>query len=253
MSNELTYKDRTMSRSKALRYPGRMFTFLQAIARRPVIFMRLQEFGYSKAIHNEGQSILNRVTTLQIPEEIPSTNPDYAQSLVFVDNWDEPNFALTHAALAFRFPSQHKYMFGGDLKAARGDDAIKSVSLYVERYKALRDGTDKSRSKTREQDKAAMKLLNERSIITDDILAGLENHLRILKDVPELQNFLPTKQEKDDYIKALFDLELWFEDWSSVAKTVFRDRKDYRISLGLSERKPNKKAEATEEEGFFQS
>lgn len=247
MDSVLTFAGRTMTSTKARRLPGRVFVFLQGIARRPVIYMHLSEKGYSKQAHEEGQRLLQAVSSLQIPDELPSTNQAYVDALTAVDGWDETHFALADASLSRRYPSQHAYLFRDGLKAEQGVEAINSVSTFLERFKALRDGVDPEREKTRKEDQAAVQLLEQRSIVTKETVAQLEAHLAILKDVPEVSQLMPTPEQRAKYTKAMFELETWFEDWSNIAKIVLRDRKDYRISLGLAERKAAAKADKEQE------
>ncbi len=226
----------TISESKARYLPGRVFRFLNAIAQRPVIFLQLMEKGFTEADFKEGKSALDRVTDLTYADKLPSTSSEYQQALVGLDSWDEEHFQRTKAALEKRYPDQYHFLFAGELKAEQGPAAIRAVETFLERVDILRTGKDSERAASRNKDEAAIDLLFKRGILDDEMIQQLQGWIKVCTSVPDVEGLMPSEKEKAQFVDALFDLDLWFSDWSTTARTAIK-RRDYLISLGLAERR----------------
>ena len=76
-------------------------------------------------------------------------------ALTEIDRFDEPAFRRSTAALHRLHPEQYVYIFGDGLSAKTGPESLGSVQTFLDRYAALRDGTDPARANSRDADKAA--------------------------------------------------------------------------------------------------
>ena len=106
------------------------------------------------------------------------------------------------------------------------------MQTFLDRYAALRDGTDPARADSREADKAAA-TLESRNIITPTI----EQQLRELIDVVKSGNSAGSGATSEESLQgAAMTFAQWFQDWRTTA-SVGITRRDFRIMLGISRRR----------------
>lgn len=141
------------------------------------------------------------------------------------------------AALEFAFPEQHKFLFAGDPKPAKGREAILTVSTFLDRLDALESGKD--RKATHKVDLDALKRLAERGITVAERkrLRDLLQQVRDGVSMPEVAAPVADGPSADSL--ALYR---WHREWAATARAVTH-RRDQLISLGLAERKKRKQAE----------
>jgi hypothetical protein len=126
--------------------------------------------------------------------------------------------------------------FGDGLAPAKGPEALGTVKRFLDRYAALRDGTDPARADKKEADKAAASTLEERNIVTHAIDKALRADIALAQTLaPELPPVQVSASEEALQIAAQKFNE-WFRDWRTTA-SVGITRRDYRIMLGISQRK----------------
>lgn len=247
MQDVFVWNGRSLSRTKAHLLPERVFRFLNAIAQRPVIFFLLSEKGFTEADFQEGKLYLDEVSFLGSGmNPIPAISKKYQIALISLDAWDEDGFLRTKAALEYRHPNQYAYIFAGGLKAAQGPEAIKSVQTYLDRVEMLRSGQDSSRQAHQEEDKKAVELLYQRGILSNEIVQQLRTWLEDTRTLPSLTTLQINPEQQERYLKALFNLDCWFTDWSQTARTAIH-RRDYLISLGLASRRKSKTDDTDED------
>jgi hypothetical protein len=224
------------------RLPARAFTFISTLSTSRPIFALVAARGLDKDILADGWKKLHAVSGYAVDGAAPSVDvsPETRAALVEVDAWDEPNFAVTRAALAVGYPSACEFLMNG-LEAAQGRGAIQSVGTYLRRLDALESGKgrDKHEHKT---DKAAIAKLASRGI-TSEVRARLEKLVASLEEGPDdaepaASPAVPLSGPRRAALVALYG---WFFEWSETARAVIR-RRDYLIRLGLAQRKPKKTA-----------
>jgi hypothetical protein len=206
--------------------------------------------GYTAAVHEQGWDLLLPLMGYK-PKKSVVVVADEAQlaqqaAVAELDQADGPLFLTTEATLEDRFPDQYQYIFE-DLSAATGVAAVGTMTTYVDRVVALRDGEDPTREATREQDQAAVALLAERDIFTPD----KEKHFRTLLALAT--GFVPPAVIEETLTEAEFwetarQFHIWLREWRKMADAVIT-RKDYQITLGLAKRKTRKKKKEGEGEG----
>ncbi len=158
------------SRQQLEKAPERVFRFLMALGRYPVIMRHLEEVGYSPKDHQDGWDLLHQLSAYNQPKSTPSAS-SYKEALASLDRWDEPNFRRASAALQFRYPEQHAFLFH-DLKAEQGERAVLSVQTFLDRVEALEHASRPERKASAKQDKEAVQLLYQRKILSSE---GLNN------------------------------------------------------------------------------
>jgi len=159
---------------------------------------------------------------------------------------DEPTFRRATAALLRLHPEQHGYIFGDGLSAKTGPESLGSVQTFLDRYVALRDGTDQGRADKREADRAAASTLESRHIVTPAIEQHLRGLIEIVKQAapPRAPALVTASEESLQNAAKMF--EAWLRDWRTTASAgMFR--RDYRIMLGISRRRTVETSEPTPE------
>jgi len=157
-----------------------------------------------------------------------------AKAISELDAWDGPNFAAARVVLDVREPAVAKYLFER-LQASVSVSAVSSVARFLDRIAALRAGTLPSVPVAR--GRAAVKLLALRKILDEK----RESELRALIEVAtrgarpdEMVAARPCGTKSLDAVAQEF--VDWLKEWREIARLAF-SRRDYRISLGLAQRR----------------
>jgi hypothetical protein len=229
------------------RLPVRAFTFLSALSTSRPIFALMVPRGLTKAELAEGWEKLHAVSGFVAAPSTPTVDvdPNVHAALAEIDAWDEPNFAVTKAALALDFPSAYAFLMDG-LAAAKGYAAVQGVGIYLRRLDALEKGKGRDKDEHK-SDKAAVTKLGTRGI-TPAVRKHLKELVALVEGGPEDED--ATAAPAPDPIPAarraaLVELYGWFFNWSETARAVTGHRRDYLIRLGLAQRKVKKKSTAT--------
>jgi hypothetical protein len=186
--------------------------------------------GYTPADHQEGWSLLHKVSGLFEEDAPQETDLQVRDATTELDNTDEDLYRIVRAALTRLHPEQARFVLNG-LEPTTGAGAILSVKNMLDRLDTL----DKGRSKeTAKADKAAIATLKQRGVTAAE-RARLRGLVDVAQSAPAVE---PAAAPVDDgkYEADLSALRAWFEDWSEVARVAIK-RKDYLIRLGLASRK----------------
>jgi hypothetical protein len=164
-----------------------------------------------------------------------------AQAINAIDAWDAPAYSATHAVLDTRYPKVAAFVFE-NLEAETGVAAVAGVQRFLDRIDLLRDG--KAPKIESEQGRAAVELLATRRIVD----TTKEAELRQLIETARLgarpdEVIVPPEMDprRRDVAEAYIQ---WLNEWREVARVAVA-RRDYRISLGLAQRRQS--AEEPEE------
>jgi hypothetical protein len=220
--------------------PGRALKFLSTVSRSKPIHAALAERAYTADEHQEGWELVLQVSGYHLPRGAASDeDPEVSHAVVELDQWDEPNFRLIHAALARRHPDQDAFVFN-NLEPATGAGAVISVSTLLDRLDALESGEE--RKATRKADHAALATLAKRKI-TKDERARLRGLVKVALKPAKIEPAAPPVASEADQQKALLKLWSWYSEWSETARIVIT-RRDHLIRLGLAKpKRPAKKGE----------
>jgi hypothetical protein len=213
--------------------------FLRTASTRPDVRAILVALGYSDAEHEKGWELFLKMQGYKLTNKavpIVPTTIEQRQALLRLDAYDEGAFRRADAALTRLHPAQRDYVFGDGLKPSTGVEAVATVKTFLDRYAALRDGTEPSRAQTREADRAAAATLESRGIVD----AGLEAELR--KCIQTVQKLAPSLGEvvltasSEALMVAAGEFRGWLADWGTTAASGVA-RRDYRILLGVANRR----------------
>ncbi len=224
--------------------------FLRTLSQHPTIMHLMLGLGYSAEAHAEGWRLYlpligydQNGTTPAVSAPLVNATEQH-KALLEVDQFDDNAFKRSKAALEHLFPAQALYMFRG-LEARKGVESLGSTTIYLDRYVALRDGTDPERKGSRKEDKKAAAELEARNIITPE----KEQHLRALIELAQQLAPEPVVVDMTDQEirmqKAAGALKAWLDDWRETAAAGIT-RRDYQILLGLAKRRGKKKGEVAE-------
>ena len=230
MAQETDLSSSNPSRQILEEAPQRALKFLGAVGRFFAIRAKLAARGYDDTEHHTAWDLLHRVTHFE-PQSTSSFSQDQVVrvAVVSLDNWDEPGFRITAAALKHRHPEQHAFVFE-NLEPAQGEAAVLSVSRFLGRLDELESSPD--RVATRAADLAALETLAKRGI-------HAQERARLRGLVDTAQSVLMPPGESPERQQNLAALHGWLEEWSETAKAVIT-RRDYLIALGLLKRRKKK-------------
>lgn len=213
---------------------------LRAISIKPEIMQLMQGLGYSEAEHKEGWELylamLGYMGAGANSVALAPATTAQAQALAQIDRFDEPAFKRAAAAFGRLHADQLSYMFGDGLAPKTGPESVGSVQTFLDRYAALRDGTDPDRADRREADKAAATTLEDRNIVTPTIEQDLRAQIEIIKKPAPLPTPVQVSAPEEALQEAATAFETWLHDWRSTAQAGIH-RRDYRIMLGVSRRR----------------
>lgn len=225
----------TFHPKKLDRTPERVLRFLRSLNQWPALMQQLVLAGYSEEEHEYAWELLHQISAYRKPSR--AVAEDQKQAVAQLDAWDEPNFRRASAALKYRYPDQHAFLFQ-DLKAEQGDRAILSVRTFLDRVEILEKGIDPRRKHTILDDQAAAALLHQRKILSKEILTTLREWLNAAQSLPDIDPLIQAEQHKAAQQQILTQLAIWYEEWSETARTLPL-RRSYRISLGIAKRRPS--------------
>jgi hypothetical protein len=217
--------------------------FLRAASIKPEIMQLLQGLGYTEAEHKQGWnlylSMLGYMGADATPAPVRADTTDQLQALTRIDRYDEPAFRRATVALRRLHPEQYQYVFGDGLSAKTGPEAVGSVRLFLDRYAALRDGSDPSRADQREADQAAAATLEARNIVNREVEAEFRSLIEVVKNPAPLPEAAPISASEEALQEAARAFKIWLGDWRPTASAGIT-RRDYRIMLGISRRRASK-------------
>ena len=211
--------------------------FFKTASRNPVVRSALLARGltdeelavgwqYYSELHGFGVKVEARAATKQTAA---------AQAINEVDAWDAPTYAATHAVLDKRYPEISTFLFD-NLEASVGVEAVVGAGRFLDRLDALREG--KAPSIDPEKQKAAVALLSTRRIIDETRESSLRKLIEVARlgarpeEVIEAPEMDPRRRT---VAEAYVD---WLHEWREVARVAV-NRRDYRIALGLAQRRTN--------------
>ena len=156
-----------------------------------------------------------------------------AQAINSIDAWDAPAYSAAHAVLDVRYPEVAAFLFES-LEASVGVAAVAGVQRFLDRIDLLRDG--KAPNINPEQGRAAIELLTTRKIV--DTTKAAE--LRQLIETAQLgarpdEVIIPAQMDPHRHEVAETYIH-WLNEWREVARVAI-SRRDYRIALGLAQRR----------------
>lgn len=206
--------------------------FLRAVGTRPAIMRDLLAVGYDLEEHHTGWGFLLALSGYDLCAPAEAARPEAQAAMDELGRWAGPAFARAHAALGRRYPEQAKFLFAG-LDAPSGVAAVAACKRFLDRALALREGSDPARAAVREADREAVKLLEQRHVLSLE----LEYHLRGRLEQAMRLSELPANDAREQEIQAAAQrFKAWLEDWRATAATTIT-RRDHLISLGLAARR----------------
>jgi hypothetical protein len=156
-----------------------------------------------------------------------------AQAINEIDAWDAPAFAAAHAVLDARYPEAAAFLFE-NLEATVGIAAITGVERFLDRVDALRDG--KASSVNTDTGRAAAALLATRRILDDKRAVELRALIATARLGARPEEVIPAPEVDSHRREVARAFIAWLNEWREVARVAVA-RRDYRISLGLAQRR----------------
>jgi len=156
-----------------------------------------------------------------------------AQAINEIDAWDAPAFAAARAVLDARYPQAAAFLFE-NLEASVGIEAVASVERFLDRVDELRDG--KAASVDADTGRAAAALLATRRIVDDKRAAELRALLATARLGARPEEVVPALEMDSHRREVARAFIAWLNEWREVARIAVA-RRDYRISLGLAQRR----------------
>lgn len=214
--------------------------FLRTASTKPDIMKLLLGLGYSESEHKEGWELylkmLGYMGATATTAPVAASTTEQLQALTKIDRFDEPAFRRAKVALARLHPDQHDYVFGDGLAPKTGAESMGSVQTFIDRYAALRDGTDPKRADKRDADLAAARTLEFRNIVNPEIERQLRQLMEIVKQPAPLPTPIVVTASEEALKDAAKAFGSWLHDWRTTASAGIT-RRDYRIMLGISRRR----------------
>ena len=224
-----------MTEIKIDRWLERGTRFFKTVSRNPVVRGALlsrgltdeelaQGWRYYSELHGFGGKVEARAATKETAA---------AQAINEVDAWDAPTYSAAHAVLDVRYPEVAGFLFE-NLEANVGVAAIVGAERFLDRIDLLREG--KAPVIDPEKQRAAIALLATRKILDERREAELRKLIETARlgarpeEVIEAPEMDPRRRSvAEAYVN-------WLHEWREVARVAI-NRRDYRIALGLAQRR----------------
>ena len=211
--------------------------FFKTCARNPVVRGALLARGLTDDELMQGWKLYTELHGFgaAAPARAATTETAAAQALNAIDAWDAPAYAAARAVLEARFPEVASYLFE-NLEASVGPSALAGVERFLGRVAALRDGS--AASIAPDSGKRAVELLAIRRIVDPEREAELRALIETARRGarPEEATLpLAIDPARQSAAQAYVN---WLHEWREVARAAIA-RRDYQISLGLAQRRPN--------------
>ena len=215
--------------------------FFKTVARNPVVRGALLARGLTDEelatgwklytdVHGFGASSASGASS-EARAAVPETAA--AQAINEIDAWDAPAFSAAHAVLDARYPEIAAYLFD-NLEASVGIAAVAGVERFLDRIDALREG--KAASVSADAGRAAAALLATRRIVDEQRAASLRALIATARLGARPEEVIPAPEMDPRRREIARSFIVWLNEWREVARVAV-GRRDYRISLGLAQRR----------------
>lgn len=209
--------------------------FFKAVSRNPVVRGTLLSRGLTDEELAHGWQLYSELHGFGARGQTQTTTKETAAALAInaIDAWDAPAYSAAHAVLDKRYPQVSAFLFE-KLEAAEGVATVAGVERFLDRVAELSNGTapDIDPQNGRE----AVELLAIRRIVDAtkttelrQLIATAHAGARPNEVVVPLEADPHREQAAENYIQ-------WLNEWREVARVAIA-RRDYRISLGLAQRR----------------
>ncbi len=209
--------------------------FFKTVARNPVVRATLLARGLTDDELARGWALYTQLHGfgVQAPAQPAAKQTGAAQAINELDAWDAPAFAAARAVLEARYPAASRFLFE-NLEASVGTAAVAGVEQFLDRVAQLRAGT--ATGVNADDARAAAELLATRKIID----VAREGELRALIEKARLgarpDEVIPAPAVDPSRSDVADEFVAWLNEWREVARMAIA-RRDYRISLGLAQRR----------------
>ena len=209
--------------------PGRVLTFLAAVASVPEISEQLSASGFGPQAVDQAWDALHRVAGYRQP---PVRAPDRTvfEAMRELEAWQSQDLRRFDAALLHLHPQAHAFVMG-ELEPGEGAGAVLTASTLLDRLDALEG--DPSREASRQTDHSVLATVAARGL-------GPEERSRLRALVRKAQQFVPVapgepsgEAERAEGKRMAY---AWWFDWSTTARAVITQR-NHLIRLGLASRR----------------
>lgn len=217
---------------RALERGGRFF---KTVARNPVVRGALFARGLSDEELQSGWGMyaaLHGFTTGS--EARPATSQTAAaEAINRIDGWDAPTFTATRAVLTARFPPVLAFLFE-NLEASEGVQAVVGAARFLDRIAALREG--KAPGIAPELGQQAVALLEARKLTDATREAELRGWIATAQLGARPEEVVPAPEMDPRRRDVAASFIAWLHEWREIARVAVT-RRDYRIALGISQRR----------------
>jgi hypothetical protein len=209
--------------------------FFKTTARNPVVRAALRARGLSDEELEIGWKLYSELNGFGSESSArPATHETAAaHALNEIDAWDAPAYGAARVVLEARFPAVASYLFE-NLEASEGVAAVAGVERLLERIATLRDG--KAQGVPPEAGRAAVDLLATRKILEPAREAELRSLIETVRRGAQPDEVVPAPEIDPRRVQVAQAYVTWINEWREVARVAIA-RRDYRISLGLAQRR----------------
>jgi hypothetical protein len=214
--------------------------FFKTAARNPVVRATLLARGLTDDELERGWKLYSELHGFGTPEPArPATNETAAaQAINELDAWDAPTFNTGRAVLSTRFPEVARFLFD-HLEPAMSVAAVAGAERFLDRIAALRNG--KAEGVTAKDGRGALDLLATRKIIDEKREAELRALIDTARRGARPDEAIVAPAMDPARRKVAEDFVAWLNEWREVSRMAIH-RRDYRISLGLAQRRRSDEA-----------
>jgi hypothetical protein len=217
------------------RWLDRGSRFFKTVARNPVVRGELLARGLTDEELAHGWQLYSDLHGFASPLSARAAVGETAaaQAINEIDAWDAPAFSAARAVLEARIPEVARFLFD-NLEPSVGVAAVAGVERFLDRLAALRDG--KATGIDAASARAAVELLATRKIVDPAHETKLRTLIQTARRGAQPNEVVPAPQLDPARTQVANSFIAWLHEWREVARASIA-RRDYRISLGLAQRR----------------
>lgn len=224
-----------MSEAQIDRWLERGSKFFKTVTRNPVVRAELLDRGLSDEELAQGWALYSGLHGFNAEGKSRAATSATAsgRALAALDAWDAPAYKTTKAVLDAHYLAVSTYLFE-KLEARVGPSAVVGVELFLDRIAALREG--KADGIEPAVGRAAVDLLATRKLIDREREAELRGFIAQVRQGARSQEVVPATPADPRRDESAERFARWLHEWREIARVAVV-RRDYRISLGLAQRR----------------
>lgn len=199
--------------------------------------------GYSDEEHARGWRLYLHLIGfghhLRTEEALISLEQEQARKEL--NEWMAQNYERAMAAVECRHPVQAKFLFREALPDLKQSDLM-VLDILIKNAGILRQGSDPERADSREADREAIRILEQRLILGPEREARLREKLNAIINPPWKTEEIQAEEDRSRalYLEKAREFHGWLKEWRTTARACIGNR-NLLVKMGVAQNRRARK------------